>query len=185
MTTGYLVPLIIAFAVAALGLGYWAVRGQRVALRAPADLERYAQPIDLAAFQALLDPNNETFLAEELSPRESRAFRRKRARVAAGYVRGVARNAAILTTLADLARASSDPETSRAGAELADRAVQLRLLALLAWARLQVEVVHPEIPAYARAVAGAYESLSDRAAAVAAQLEPASGLRCARALYSR
>jgi hypothetical protein len=181
----YLVPALIAFAFAALAIGYWAVRGQRVALSVPADLERYAQPVDLAAFQSLLDPANEAFLRENLSPSEVRTFLRGRARVAAGYVRRVAQNAAILTRLAELARASSDPETARAGAELADRAVQLRLLALLAYARLQLEVIHPAIPAYARSVAGAYEALADRAAAVAAQLEPASGLRCARCLYSR
>ena len=183
--TSYLVPALIAFAVLALGIGYWAVRGQRVALQAPADLERFAAPVDLAAFQALLDPANEAFLRENLTAGEVRAFQRQRARVAAGYVQRVARNAAVLTTLAELARASSDPRTARAGAELADRAVQLRLLALLAYVRLRVEVIHPEIPAYARTVAGTYEALSDRAAAVAAQLEPASGLRCARALYSR
>ena len=181
----YLVPLLIAFAFAALGLGYWAVRGQRVMLQAPADLERFAEPVDLAAFQALLDPDNEAFLRENLTAVEVRSFQRQRARVAAGYVQRVARNAAVLTTLAELARASSDAQTSRAGAELADRAVELRLLALLAYVRLRLEVLHPEIPAYARSVAGAYEALSDRAAAVAAQLEPASGLRCARALYSR
>jgi hypothetical protein len=183
--TAYLVPALIAFAFAALAVGYWAVRGQRVALTVPADLERYAEPVDLAAFQALLDPANESFLRAALSAGEVRAFQRQRARVAAGYVQRVARNAALLTRFAELARASSDPQTSRAGAELADRAVQLRLVALLAYLRLRVEVIHPDIPGYARAVAGAYESLSDRAAAVAAQLEPASGLRCARALYSR
>ncbi len=167
--TSYVVPALIAFAVLALGIGYWAVRGQRVALQAPADLERFAAPVDLAAFQALLDPANEAFLREHLTAGEVRAFQRQRARVAAGYVQRVARNAAVLTTLA----------------ELADRAVQLRLLALLAYVRLRVEVLHPAIPGYARSLAGAYEALSDRAAAVAAQLEPASGLRCARALYSR
>ena len=180
-----LVPLLIAFAFLALGLGYWAVRGQRVALSAPADLERHAQPVDLAAFQALLDPANEAFLRENLPAGEVRSFQRQRARVAAGYVQRVARNAAVLTTLADLARSSSDPQTARAGAELADRAVQLRLVALLAYVRLRLEVIHPELPAYARSVAGSYEALSDRAAALASQLEPASGLRCARALYSR
>jgi hypothetical protein len=177
--------LLIVVSLAGLGLVYWAVRGQRIDLYAPADLERYAQPVDLAAFQALLDPANEAFLRENLPPGEVRDFQRRRCRVAADYVRRVAQNAAVLTRLAELARTSREPETARAGAELANAALQLRLLALLSYARLRLEMVHPAAPDSIRRVAGLYEALADRAASVAARLEPASAMRCARALYSR
>jgi hypothetical protein len=181
--------LLIAVALAGLGLAYWAVRGQRIDLYAPADLERYAQPVDLAAFQALLDPANEAFVRENLLPREVRDFQRRRCRVAAAYVRRVAQNAAVLTRLAELARTSGEPETARAGAELANAALQLRLLALLSYARLRLELILPAAPDPIRRVAGLalakYEALADRASNVAARLEPASAMRCARALYSR
>jgi hypothetical protein len=177
--------LFLMIAVGGLALVYWVVRGQRPEIYAPADLERYAKPVDLLAFQALLDPENERFLSETLSPAELRAFRRERCRIAAGYARRVAGNAAVLTRFAELARASADPATARAGEELANAAVQLRLLALLGYARLQLELLHPAAPEYIRGVAGAYESLADRAARVAALLEPAGGMRCARSLYSR
>jgi len=183
--SGYLIAALLVFAFAGIALGYWAVRGQRVALSAPADLERYVQTVDLLAFEALLDPANEDFLRPDLTPAELRAFQRKRARIAAGYVRRVAQNAAILIRLAELARQSPQPEAARAGAELANAAVQLRLLALLVWARLQLEVLHPATPHYLRRVAGLYEGITDRAAGVAGLLEPASGLRCARALCTR
>jgi hypothetical protein len=183
--TAYLFAVLIVFAFGGVALGYWAVRGQRVALSAPADLERYVETVDLAAFQALLDPANETFLRADLSPAELRAFQRKRARVAAGYVRRVAQNAAILTRLAGLARHSPNEEAARAGAALANEAVQLRLLALVVWARLELEVLHPAAPQSLRRVAGLYATLTDRAAGVAALLEPAAGLRCARALCAR
>ena len=174
--------LMIAISFAALLLVYWAVRGQSISLAAPTDLERYAQPVDLLAFQALLDTGNDEFLRTQLEPAEVRAFERRRRRVAAAYVRRVAQNAAILTRLAELARASHEPETARAGVELANAALELRMLALLAWARLQVEIIHPAAPEHIRRVAGLYESLADRASNVAALLEPASGLRCARCL---
>lgn len=177
--------LLIAIAFAGLALGYWAVRGQRVELDAPADLERYTQPVDLAAFQALLDPGNEDFLRAQLPPAELRAFLRARRRVAAAYTRRVAANAAVLTRFAELARHHPDPATARAGAELANAALELRLLALLCYARLQLERVHPAAPEYVRRVMGAYGSLADRASSVASLLEPASGMRCARALASR
>jgi signal transduction histidine kinase len=182
----YLWPaLMIAFSFAALLLVYWALRGQSSALSAPTDLERYAQPVDLLAFQALLDPRNVDFLREHLAPAEVRAFERRQRRVAAGYVRRVAQNAALLTRLAELARASHETKTACAGVELANAALQLRLLALLAYARLQLEMIHPAAPEHIRRVAGMYESLADRASDVAALLEPASGLRCARSLCTR
>jgi hypothetical protein len=177
--------LLIVVALAGLGLVYWAIRGQRIDLYAPTDLERYAQPVDLAAFQALLDPANEAFLRENPPPGEVRDFQRRRCRVAAAYVLRVAQNAAVLTRLGELARTSGEPETARAGADLANAALQLRLRALLSYARLQLEVIHPAAPDSVRRVAGLYESLADRASNVAALLEPASGMRCARALYSR
>ncbi|HSE48201.1 MAG TPA: hypothetical protein VLA96_03230, partial [Terriglobales bacterium] len=115
--------LFIAFALAGLALVYWVFRGQRVEFYAPADLERFVQPVDLAAFQSLLSPENEDFLRAETSPAELRSFLRRRRRVAAAYIRRVAANAAVLTRLAELARTSSDPATARAGAELANAAL--------------------------------------------------------------
>jgi len=177
--------LMIATSFAALLLVYWAVRGQNISLNVPSDLERYAQPVDLLAFQALLDAENDEFLRQHLAPAEVRTFQRRQRRVAAAYVRRVAQNSAILTRLAELARASQEPQTARAGAELANAALQLRMLALLAYARLQLEIIHPAAPEHIRRVAGLYESLADRASNVAALLEPASGLRCARCLCTR
>ncbi|MDP9267528.1 MAG: hypothetical protein M3P27_04280 [Acidobacteriota bacterium] len=174
--------LMIAISFAGLLLVYWAVRGQSISLTAPTDMERYVQPVDLLAFQALLDAGNEKFLRQYLSVAEVRALERRRRRVAAGYVRRVAENAAILTRLAELARASHEPETARAGVELANAALQLRLLALLAYGRLQLEIIHPAAPEQIQRVAGLYGSLTDRASNVATLLDPASGIRCARSL---
>jgi hypothetical protein len=181
----YLLPmLLVALSLGGLALVYWALRGQRVDLYAPTDMERYAAPVDLAAFQALLDEQNDGFLRDRLPPAELRAFQRERCRIAAGYVVLVARNAAVLTRLGELARGSVDPQTARAGAELANAAIRVRLLALMAYARLRLEMLHPAAPQYAGDVVGLYQSLADRATNVAGLLEPASGMRCARTLYS-
>jgi hypothetical protein len=181
----YLWPtILLAVSIAGLALVYWAVRGQRVDLYAPTDMERYAEPVDLTAFQALMNQDDERFLRDELPPAELRAYQRERSRIAAGYVVRVARNAAVLTRLGELARASGDLQTSTAGAELANQAIRLRLLALMAYARLRLEMVHPAAPQYAGNVVGLYESLADSAANVAGLLQPASGMRCARSLYS-
>ena len=143
----YLWPaILLGISLSGVLLVYWALRGQRIDLYAPTDLERYAQPVDLAAFQSLLDAENERFLREHLPPDELRAFQRRRCRIAAGYVERVARNAAVLTRLGELARASAAPETARAGAELANASVQLRLLALVTCVRLWLELVHPAAP---------------------------------------
>lgn len=180
-----ILSILLVAALAAVALLYWAVRGQRPEIYAPADLERYTQPVDLPAFQALLDPRSESFLSEHLAPAELRSYRRNRCRVAADYTRRVASNAGILTRLAELARHSADPEVARAGAELANAALELRLLALLCYARLQLERLHPAAPEYVRRLAGSYESLAERASSLATLLEPASGMRCARALATR
>jgi hypothetical protein len=181
----YLWPaVLIAVSLVGISLAYWALRGQRISLYAPTDLERYAQPIDLLAFQALFDDENDHFLRANLPPAELRAFQRERCRIAAGYAKRIARNAAVLTHLGELARASDDTETARAGAQLANDSLQLRLLALAAYARMRLEVIHPAAPERVRRVLDVYESVADRAARVASLLEPASGMRCSRSLYS-
>lgn len=101
------------------------------------------QALDLEAFRNLVDPVEEDYLRNHLSPEVFHSIQRKRMRAALEYVRRTAYNAAILLHLGEAARQNSNPQLATAAGELIADAMQLRINAKLAILVLYTRIVFP------------------------------------------
>lgn len=119
-------------------------RGRFSARIAVDDLVRRTRSVDIEAFSNLMDPEEESFLRSNLAPHLFRSVRRERLLAATEYVRAVSLNAAILLRIGEAARHDSDPEIVRAGQELANSAVRLRLHCSLVLLRLWTNLLFPQ-----------------------------------------
>ncbi|HLY98359.1 MAG TPA: hypothetical protein VKT33_04765 [Candidatus Angelobacter sp.] len=100
-------------------------------------------PVDMAALDILLDPEDEVFLRKNLSPAPFLRLRRKRIRLTQKYVSRIAGNAACVLQLAMAA-----PQTSEAVQETAQikvLAMHIRIQCLLATAKLSIEYIFPRL----------------------------------------
>jgi cytochrome c-type biogenesis protein CcmH/NrfG len=118
------------------------------------------RPVDVRAFRNLMSESEEQFLRENLPFREFRAVHRQRMLAATDYVRCAAHNAAILITLGEAARQSSDPEIIAAAEKLLDNALRLRLYALQTMPRLYLAIVFPGIARTPQPFADAYDTMT-------------------------
>ena len=100
-------------------------------------------PVDLEAFENLVDPEEEQFLRTRLSPREFRGVQRSRIRAAKVYVGVLSQNAAVLIAVGHSARSSADPGIAAAGQEIEQRAVRLKIWCLLSRLRMNAAFVLP------------------------------------------
>jgi hypothetical protein len=124
---------LITVAVALLVLVFVirVARGAGAAVSRPEELPQHTIPVDLAAFQNLIDSQEEQFLESNLEPRRFRQVQRQRRRATLEYVYAAAHNAAVLLRFAQAARASADPEVAKSAAELATVAIHVRLVCLV------------------------------------------------------
>src|SRR5215813_243934 len=99
--------------------------------------------IDIEAFRNLIDPTEDRFLKDNLSPKEFRAIRRERARAALAYVRSAGKAAVLFAKAGQVAQRSSDPEIAESGMQIARSALRLRLYTVQASIRLFTEVIVP------------------------------------------
>lgn len=120
----------------------------------------HIRAVDLAAFQNLVDPEEETFLRSSLAPAEFRKIKRERLRAAVEYVSCAAQNAAVLVQLADAGRRSPDPATAEAAEKLAQNALRLRLYALHAVPRLYLGMILPGTRISSVPIAERYEQMT-------------------------
>ncbi|SRR6266481_3039909 len=99
------------------------------------------RPVDMAALDTLLDPEDEVFLRKNLSPAPFLRLRRKRIRMTQKYVSRIADNAACVLQLVMAAPQASEAvqETS----QIKVLAMQIRLQCLLALGKLSVEYIFP------------------------------------------
>ena len=95
--------ILVAVSLASIFFLLLSVRRNRSQIYQLENMASHTQPIDLEAFRNLVNPGDEIYLRQHLSPRDLRAVRRKRARAAAEYVRCASRNAAVLA--AEIGRA--------------------------------------------------------------------------------
>lgn len=153
--------LLVAIALGAMFLLWRATRARAVQVAGLDDLEGKTQPVDLAAFRNLTDPAEEAFLRENLDAIDFRRVQRARMRAALEYVRRANDNAAVLLRLGELARSHAEADVARAGAELVDNAVRLRLYALLAQAVLLLRIALPGVEWSPRGIQEAYGSAAD------------------------
>jgi hypothetical protein len=139
--------LVVVAILSVLGLRY-AVRGFAQQVTDPEQILGRTQPIDLLAFQNLIDPEEERYLQERLSGYSLLRVRRARYGAACEYVGMAARNAAVLIRVAQLAQASEQPRVREAGKQLLALATETRILALLALLQLYLARLMPwRIPA--------------------------------------
>jgi hypothetical protein len=113
-------------------------------------------PVDLNAFENLMDLEEEEYLRLNLSPKEFRSVQRERIRVARLYVATISKNASMLVGIGQAARSQSDPELAASGQELMRRAVQLKIWCVLAQVRLGSAFLFPAVLSPSSAIAGRY-----------------------------
>ncbi|MGH9603045.1 MAG: hypothetical protein ACRD24_11730 [Terriglobales bacterium] len=168
--------------LAAIGVLLRSLRGQVAAIQSVEELEGQTQPIDLEAFRNLMDPAEQQYLREHVSGADFRRLERQRLRAARTYVRRAAHNAAVLVRLGEAARSSADPEVARAGQELVNSALRLRLNALIAESQLLIRMVLPAGRPSTAALLENYQGLIDRVARLSRLQQPAYAARAAAAL---
>ncbi|HEY1271955.1 MAG TPA: hypothetical protein VGF08_08215 [Terriglobales bacterium] len=120
-----------------------AIRGRHVRKFSLADLQTQIRPVDLIAFRNLMDPNEETYLLQNLPPSDFRKVQRARLRAALDYLRCLARNSALLMRVGEVARLSTDATLAQAGQELQENALRLRLYVFLAEVKVCLGIVMP------------------------------------------
>ena len=134
---------LVAVALVAVGiLVYVATRGRTRRV----DLERTVQAfrsLDIEAFKNLVDPAEEEFLRNHLSPKKFREIKRQRACAALIYAWEAGRAATALAKVGQAAQRSLDPEIVASGVQVAESAFQLRLQTVRVSLRLLTEVLLP------------------------------------------
>ncbi|HZQ22037.1 MAG TPA: hypothetical protein VFA89_04490 [Terriglobales bacterium] len=148
---------LIFAAVLTLGFLAWGALQRRASQRDVQELSRAIRPVDLEAFRNLMSADDEGYLRQQLPARVYRAVQRRRLWAAVEYVSCAAFNASVLTKLGDAARHSPDPELARAGQELVDAAVRLRLYCVVTRMRFYTGVVWPGISVSPASIADRYQ----------------------------
>jgi hypothetical protein len=118
-------------------------KGQTVAFRIGENPTQQIRFVDLEAFRNLIDPNEEDYLRRQLPREDFRTIQRQRLRAAADYIVCAAHNAAVLLSLAEAARRSSDPAVVATAEKVIDNAIRLRLYAVQAIPRMYIAMVLP------------------------------------------
>ena len=113
-------------------------------------------PVDLDAFENLIDPDEEQFLKTNLSPAEFRGVQRTRIRAARMYVVALSENAGVLVGIGQSARSHPNPEIAATGLEISQRALRLKVWCLLAMFRLGAAWVLPTILSPSSRIANQY-----------------------------
>lgn len=151
--------LLVVLAFLALVFFVWLAKG-RAATPEPQQLAGRIRPVDVEAFRNLMDPAEESYLRENLSPADFRTIRRERLRAALAYVFCVAGNAAILVRIGEAARHSPEPSIAQAGERLVESALRLRLAAFQAVAKIYLGILLPTVDISSTRLADGYESMT-------------------------
>jgi hypothetical protein len=170
------IVLVIAAAVA-LGVILRLAVTQSLQTRANAHATPAIRPIDLRAFQNLIDPAEDEYLRRRLPPEEFRAVRRVRLRATSAYVHAVGRNAAALVQIGESALATGDPRFAHAARRLVNDALLLRRNTTVASIRIYVALAWPHSRFAAGKVVERYERLSGSAMLLGRLRNPAAAVR--------
>jgi hypothetical protein len=101
--------------------------------------------LDMEAFRNLVDPQEEAFLQSSLPARQFRIIQRERNWTALCYVKSLGHVALEFSHFGHAVRQSTDPRLAELGRQIEAGAIQLRLLALQAGARLFVAATFPHL----------------------------------------
>jgi len=152
--------LLIALAVVAVGVLFWAFRRHHGPVPELQSLEEYTRPVDLAAFRNLIDPGEEDYLRSQLPARQFRPLERQRLRAALEYVERTTYNAAILLRVGEAARRDPNPEVAAAAGELVNNALKLSMNARLATLVLYARILLPGARISVGRITDTYENLT-------------------------
>jgi hypothetical protein len=165
--------VLILFSVAALVFLFYLARGRASLVTGVDDLRGYTRPVDIESFQNLIDPAEEEFLRANLTPANFRMVQRERLRATLGYVQCASHNASVLLRVGEAARASSDPKVVLAAEQLVQRAIRLRLYALMTIPKLYVAIAMPSARLSPARLVERYQQLSGLAGQLALIQNPA------------
>ena len=140
------------------------------------------QPVDVEAFQNLVDPEEERFLRANVPPGVFRSLQRQRLRAAIDYLAGVSHNAGVMLQLGRAQQRSSDPQIAAAGVQLVDTASRVRVYSLIAIGKLYGQIAWPRIGAATPALTDRYERMRECAALLSRLRDPARGSVVSRSL---
>jgi len=169
--------MITTAILVAAGLGlaaflFYVVRGSTAATGKLEEVGTVTRPVDLLAFQNLVDPEEDELLRCSLPPPVFRRVQRERLRAAIGYVEQGAANAAVLLRIGE-AMGHEDPAVAAIGREMVNAALRLRVYALLVVMILHLRVWIPSVGAPVREVSTRYEELRNQFARLARTRRPA------------
>ncbi len=174
--------VIILLCVLGVLFFYRVARGASTHIEQVDDLGGKTSPVDLQAFRLLIDPTEESFLRRNLAAKQFRKVQRARMLAAAEYVRRINRNAAVLVRLGEAAREYSDPQVAAAASELVNNALQVRLFALFALAKLYSQAALPGMSFNVSDLFGRYQRLTETASLLTRLQRPAYAGRLAAIL---
>lgn len=135
--------IIVIAAVLSLFLVWEILRSGMPEIRSLDDWEHKKHEVDVVALRILLEPSEEKFLRESLSPVQFRRFQRARCRLALRILELVGNNAAMLIKLGHLARVGANPALANEADELISRALRLRVNLLFVQAYLWLKWLFP------------------------------------------
>jgi hypothetical protein len=101
------------------------------------DVIPFLYPVDISLAESILDPVTEFEFRWRLSPRQFREAQRKRMRLYLELTRRMAHNSRVLVEYADAEKNSPDPRRASAAVALQERAIDVRLYALLTGMKLR------------------------------------------------
>jgi hypothetical protein len=128
-------------------------------IRRADDWEAKKHEVDLGAFRILLDPAEERYLRQSLSPSEFRFYQRQRLGLALRSLELVGKNAAMLIKLGQLAKLGANPLLAKQAEELIDGALRLRVNLLCVQPYLWLKWFFPGWTLSLPALAMPYEEL--------------------------
>src|SRR6202041_1714522 len=95
------------------------------------DVIPFLYPVDVSLAESLLDPAAEFEFRWRLRPKQFREAQRKRMRLYLELTRRMSHNATVLVAYADAEKASQDPRRVSLASALQEKAVDVRLYAML------------------------------------------------------
>jgi len=171
--------VLVIFAALSLILILRVTFSRSLQVSADRSLAGQIQPIDVAAFRNLVDPEEDAYLRRRLPSAEFRTVRRERLRAMAVYVQTASRNAAVLVRMGQDALVSGDARTADAARQLVDNALLLRRNATFALFRIYVALAWPDAGLAATPVLQGYERLNGSAMLLGRLQNPAAPVRIA------
>lgn len=167
-----LTAILVAAGVGLAGFLFSMVRGNTAAKGTLEEVGTVTRPVDLQAFQNLVDPAEDEFLRAMLPPAVFRRVQRERLRAAIGYVERSAANAAVLLRIGE-ALAKDEPAIAAIGREMVAAALRLRVYALLVITILHLRVWMPSVSAPVHEISTRYEELRSQFGRLARTRRPA------------